>query len=277
MKNRVVTLTMSKYTTQVRYICETSAGLLESAGYNDVNDIVTQAAPVIFNFNFPIWDETYRPVLEKKILKHYYTREIAAETVGLWKLWLDTRLNEIMPYYNELYKTSTLEFNPLYDVDYTKDYKLTHGGIRANNVSGTSHDVIGHQINERIDDDTTTSGTSHSTDAYSDTPQGNLYKTLVTDDDKTEYLTNIRFVDGSDTGTVNRDNVKTGNNVDTTDGSNTSTLNETINNTDDYIEHIKGTNGGATFSKKILEYRKTLLNIDMMIIEELEDLFFGLW
>ena len=50
---------------------------------------------------------------------HYYTREIGFETVGLWKLKLQTKLNEIMPYYNKLYETELLKYNPLYDVDMT--------------------------------------------------------------------------------------------------------------------------------------------------------------
>lgn len=71
---------MSKYTTEVRFICETAAGLTESSGGDSVNSIIQKAAPIIFNFPFPIFDENYRNVLEQKILKHYYTREIAFET-----------------------------------------------------------------------------------------------------------------------------------------------------------------------------------------------------
>ena len=55
---------------------------------------------------FPIFDENYRSVLETKILRHYYTREIGFETVGLWKHYLKTKLNEIMPKYNKLYEAS---------------------------------------------------------------------------------------------------------------------------------------------------------------------------
>ena len=87
---------MSKYTTELRYICEMYAGG-ESKGYSDVNKVIQAAIPKVFDFDFPIFDEAYRNVLCTKILKHYYTREIAAETVGLWKLWLDTKMNEIMP------------------------------------------------------------------------------------------------------------------------------------------------------------------------------------
>lgn len=115
---------MSKYTTEVRFICEEAAGLTSSVGYLGVNDVINTALPKVFNFEFPIFDEAYRPILEKKILKHYYTREIGLETVGLWKLFLDTKLNEIMPFYNQLYKSELLEFNPFYDIDLTRDHNL---------------------------------------------------------------------------------------------------------------------------------------------------------
>lgn len=108
---------MSKYTTEVRYICENAAGLDESKGFSDVDEIIENAIPSIFSFDFPIFDETYRNVICTKILRHYYTREIGFETVGLWKLKLQTKLNEIMPFYNQLYESELIKFNPLYDVD----------------------------------------------------------------------------------------------------------------------------------------------------------------
>lgn len=111
---------MAKYTTSVRSICEVNSGLDESKGQANVNDIIANSRDKIFDFSYPIYDEDYRSVLETKILKHYYTREICAETVGRWKLFLDARMNEIMPYYNKLYESELLKFNPLYDVDYTR-------------------------------------------------------------------------------------------------------------------------------------------------------------
>lgn len=108
---------MSKYTTEVRYICERAAGLDESVGFNDVDEVIEAAIPGIFSFDFPVFDENYRNVICSKILRHYYTREIGFETVGLWKLKLQTRLDEIMPYYNQLYKSELIKFNPLYDTD----------------------------------------------------------------------------------------------------------------------------------------------------------------
>ena len=66
-----VVRTMSKYTTEVRFICENSAGLKESEGANNVDSILDRCWDKVFNFEFPIFDENYRKVLCKNILKHY--------------------------------------------------------------------------------------------------------------------------------------------------------------------------------------------------------------
>ena len=47
-------------------------------------------------------------------------------------------------------------------------------------------------------------------------------------------------------------------------------------NDNDYLGHTVGYSGQSA-SKSLMEYRKTFLNIDMMIIDELESLFFGLF
>lgn len=67
---------MSHYTTEVRYICEVYAEYTESQGYKHVDEIIAKARPKIFDFYYPIFDEAYRSVLETKILRHYYTREL---------------------------------------------------------------------------------------------------------------------------------------------------------------------------------------------------------
>ena len=131
---------MSKYTTEVRYICETAAGYDESKGFNDVDSIIADSIPSIFSFDFPIFDENYREVICTKILRHYYTREIGLETVGLWKLKLQTKLNEVMPYYNQLYQSELIKFNPLYDVDLNTTHVGNKDGetIKEENRSGVA-------------------------------------------------------------------------------------------------------------------------------------------
>ena len=107
---------MSAFTTQVRFICEQMYGLDESVGLDRVNEVVSATSGEIIG-EYPIFDESYRNVLNDKIIKHYYTREIGEETVGLWRFRLNTKMNEIMPYFNKLYESELLKFNPFYDVE----------------------------------------------------------------------------------------------------------------------------------------------------------------
>jgi hypothetical protein len=60
--------------------------------------------------DYPIFDEKYRDTLNNKIIMHYWMREIGAETAGLFKLYLNRTMTEIIPYYNQLYKSAQLEF-----------------------------------------------------------------------------------------------------------------------------------------------------------------------
>lgn len=112
---------MSVFTTEVRFICEVEAGLKTSQGQMRVKDIIKAARPKIFDFDYPIFDVEYKPHLEEKILRHFYTREICVETYGLWKLRLEDKLNEIMPYYNQLYLSEQLKFEPLFSDNYTRE------------------------------------------------------------------------------------------------------------------------------------------------------------
>nr|DAU41972.1 MAG TPA: Lower collar protein [Caudoviricetes sp.] len=291
---------MSEYTTQVRFICETAAGLSESEGQTSVKQIIAAAIPSVFDFDFPIFDESYRNVLETKILKHYYTREIGLETVGLWKLKMDTKLNEIMPYYNQLYKSELLEFNPFYDVDLVTDHKLTKNENAEN--TGTIITVDNEDVNETFSiesdststsnnisdnvNDTTTNDTKTHYDKYSDTPQGAL-----TNIENNTYLTNARLINDNDNLTTHssiKGSDESHGNSNSTSNSNRESNNKkdtTINNTsnrdivtvDEYLQHIKGKNGGVSYSHLLKEYRSIFLNIDMQVINELAELFFNLY
>lgn len=299
---------MSKYTTEVRYICEHFSGLSESVGYDDVEQVIKNCLPKVFDFNFPIFDESYRSVLETKILRHYYTREIGLETVGLWKLKLNTKLNEIMPYYNQLYKSELIEFNPLYDVEITRERKTEGKGTKdtensenrngenhaetsqSNTNSVTENGVDNGSLNGTADGTQNQNTSGSGTKMYSDTPQG-----AITDLQAGKYLTNATVDSANNTfsGASHDSNTQTSentrNNETNTEGSTDSSndgkysssmdgySNTTLSNTEDYLEHVIGSNGGESFSKRLNDYRATFINIDMMVINDLEELFFGLW
>lgn len=287
---------MSKYTTEVRFICESKSGLENSKGCDDVDEILNNSWNKIFTTKAEIFDENYRSVICKKILKHYYLREICSETVGIWKLWLNTRLEEILPYYNQLYKSALLEFNPLYDVNITRthnrtiDENKTENGTSTetstdkNTGSGTRDNTASGTNNNSGTSSVTDNGSSNSKDLYSDTPQGAL-----TGVETEKYLTNARKISNTDSSTSESTNSGSGEYKDTgnvkyTDtserantknGSNTNT--GTLNNTEEYLESVSGKQGGGSYSAMLNEYRETFLNIDRMVIGEFDDLFFGLW
>ena len=247
---------MSKYTTEVRFICEAAAGLSESVGTSQVDAVLEQSWNSVFTTTIPFFDESYRKPLCKKILKHFYTREIGAETVGLWKLWMNTKLEEIMPYYNQLYKSELLEFNPLYDADYTRS------GTR--DTEGNTSETNQNTRTSSGDNTQTQNSDSTGYNLFSDTPQGAL-----TGVDAENYLTNATKV-------TNEQQV-------TTDGEYSDSVQDngsksgTANNTEEYYEMVAGRFPGRSGSKLLQEFRETILNIDMQVIAEFEELFFGLW
>lgn len=242
---------MSKYTTELRFICESKAGLSDSVGFNQIDDVISNSWNKIFD-NFPIFDESYRSVLCSKILKHYYTREISAETVGLWQLWLNTRMGEIMPYYNKLYESALLEFDPFKDTNYSRN----HGGTFTGDTVRNGRNEID------VDNSVTSNGTSNSKNLFSDTPQG-----AITNIENESYLTNATLIKDTDTNTTNTNGNSTTQNTETTG----------ITNTDNWIETIVGKQSTVSYSKLLQEFRDTFLNIDVMIINDLSDLFMNLW
>ena len=161
---------------------------------------------------FPIWDENHRGELEKKIIEHYYFRQIGFETVGRFKFMLNTRLREIMPRMNQLYKTTLFKYNPI------ENYNMEEKGKDVRK------------------------GTSETLGKYSETPQGPL-----TDLIDGKYLTNATH------GT------------DKTEG-------------EDVHEFSRHGNIGVTTTQQMIEQeRNIIIDLDRMIIDELKDLFLGVY
>ena len=251
---------MSKYTTEVRYICEVNADLDESKGFNNVDEIITEAAPKIFDFEFPIYDEAYRLPFEKMILRHFYMREIGLETVGLWKLKLWDKLNLIMPYYNKMYQSALLDFNPLYDVDLTTNHsgqgsgssndnetvnedRNRKGNLNEDETVRENKQAVGtNSGSESITEDKQRNTTDNNTqwNLFSDTPQGSLRNINMGDLDDTTfntYLTDARKITNDGAGSATERNLvgkeQAGNDTTTEDNTigrqrvGTDTVNET--------------------------------------------------
>lgn len=256
LKRQGVKILMSKYTTELRFICEEKSGLRKSEGAYSITNIIKNARPNIFNFKYPIFDPEYKPVLETKILRHFYLNEIATETYGQWHMFLETKMNEIMPYYNEFYKTLALNVNPLYNV--LIETKRNNNEKRKENNNGGEKT----KINEKYTGDSNSKIKNYN--LFSDTPQGSLRGV-----ENENYLTDARKITGEDK-TITKDGKTGENSRETTENNNATTETE-------YIEKISGKNGGESFAETVMKYRESFINVDMMVIDDLKDLFFLLW
>ena len=180
--------------------------------------------------SYPIFDENYRNTLNQNILHHYYENEIGFETAPLFRFYLNQKLNEIMPYYNELYKVQK---------------KLINENLLLNNVNLTET-LHGSNTTE-------TSSTSQSSNKgknlFQDTPQGNISQQDI--NAQNVYATNITLNDNS----INDNSSANG------------------SGTNEYIKTIIGNNGGKFNIDVLNDIKNNLMNIDLMIINELNDLF----
>lgn len=126
---------MSKYTITVKDLVRDYSVSVDN-GLTDIDTKLDKAREYIFDFTYPVIDEATKKRIEIAILKHYYTREIAFESVGIWKIKLNDRLNLIMPRYNALYNKQDLSLSP-----YVNGYLSESGNTAGNsNVNTTNED-----------------------------------------------------------------------------------------------------------------------------------------
>lgn len=78
----------------------------------ELGTLIQRNYPLNLN-SYPIFDESYRNTLNNKIVTHYYFREIGLPTPDKFNFYLGMRMNEIMPYYNKLYESELIKFDPL--------------------------------------------------------------------------------------------------------------------------------------------------------------------
>lgn len=123
---------MSKYTITIKDIVN-NYNILDT--FKTVDEKLDTAREYIFDFEYPVIDNATKKRIEIAILKHYYYREIAFETIGMFKIKLNDRLNLIMSRYNALYQKQDLSLSP-----YINSYLHEYG-----NNAGTSDTTISNE------------------------------------------------------------------------------------------------------------------------------------
>lgn len=266
---------MAHYTTQIRSIVEQinlghSFQPSETDGIRIIDERIEHARPYIFSFYYPI-NSADKDRFEHNFIRHFYTREIGFETYGLWRLKLADELNMIIPKYNKLWEEATKYVDR--DLLSNSDYSTIRNYTGLKNLNGTDSlngirtDNLREQ-NNGIDIDT---NKRNYVIAYSDTPQGNMENLL---DEK--YLTNLTHEYDNDSKII-RDKNATKTNTGTVNTSNTQNKNERVNDEQNEVVRHVGKNGGITYAEALLKARETYLNIDLMLCNDMRDLFMLIW
>lgn len=264
---------MSSITVQLRLVVEEHMRRFKCTKEQAYNMIIGE---------YPIFDENYRNVLNEKIFRHYGFREIGLETPELFKYFLQNKMNEIMPYYNQLYKSESIDYNPLYNIDITETFERDVDNTNATSSIGeniNTTDRTGNTTNETNNNSTTQNTESNKGKTIqNDVPQSGITSEQI---DNNTYVT--AYSKDMQDNTSNSSITDNGtNNTDYNDKANSKENNKQnvdikANTTENYVRKTIGSSAGLPFSKAIKQWREVMINIDMQIINELPNLFIGIW
>ena len=218
---------------------------------------LTQELRELVENGVDIWDFEYdgfyegdeKLAFEKKVIDHYYFRQIGQETVERFKHFFRCRIREIMPYYKQVYKSIKIMDeikDPFGNVDVTETFeeeRSESSTASSNSSSSSDTSLVSHEAKEHI---------------ISDAPRGAISNIQ-------SYMTNAETEDNDSSGTTSSDASAQG----TSSGESNGTVKHTFRKT--------GNQGVNTYAHDMVEYRQTFLNIDKMVIDDLNDLFLGVY
>lgn len=179
-----------------------------------------------------IWN---KDKLAKKIVDHYYMREIGFETPAMFEHFAKVKMKEIMEYELPVIYSNSIVYDPmesvLFDITETREIAGTGSSNSESNSSGTGFSVS------------------------NDTPQTNI--------NKTEILAG---------------NYATNTNASETETGVTGSTSTTSNTTETWHHHEQGNKGVLdSYQKMIMQLRETFVAVDKRIIEQLDELFMGIY
>lgn len=206
----------------------------------------------LFDFDYVFDDPVFKAKMEQYITDFYYDYEIGFETPDMFKRKFKARWKRIIPYYNQLYNTTLLAYNPL------KNYSVSEALDQLSTTESIT-DAVTDNISESITD---TTGNSH-TVASSDNTDSDYPQQPIAGGD---YLKGASSTDNE--STTNDDGNVTNNTTGNVTGNVTG--NTTTNN--DYTKTIEGITG-TTYPELIQKHRDALLRVQDMVIEEMKCCF----
>lgn len=235
---------MSKYSMQLRRVCDIfSRNEVESwfKSYS-IEDYLTPEQIEVLDSG--TWSKNK---LAKKIVDHYFMREIGFETPFLFKHYVNITMEEIMEEKLPLIYSAAIKYDPLVNVDFIESFErdLKNEGNSNSNVNSNG----------------TSTSNSGSLSINNSTPQGKITKQQL---DSGAYASSVNQSDIEDSTTTNS--------ISNSESDSESTTKET------YTRSQKGNSGvSATAQKMVEQFRDNIRAIDKEIIEELNVLFMAVY
>ena len=302
---------MAMYTMELRNYIEKFSQYDENL---TIDERIEIGRTKLFDFDYPFFDENYRDQFETNFINEFYMREIGFETEGLFKMRLRNWLRKNMGYYNKLFESELMKYDPLtnsrMETTHTKENDKEQNDLRnidqKSNTHGTGKtesEQMGNvdstqnsksDTKQDTDRDTTRKDEQFNRNIEGDTPQNRLrlttgnYGTGVLeyaskiDENKTWNDGNTKEKEGV-TGTTNTDS--TGNRKDRTDfnsqdetnvdsnAEQEDRFNSEANELEKFVQNRVGKIGVQSYAKLIQDYRSALLRVEVMIHEEMQELF----
>lgn len=207
---------------------------------------------------YPIYDENHRAELNEKIIRHYALREIGQETAQQFIFYLGVTMAEIMPYFNERYRTLDMEYNPLDSMDMTTDSASGSESQSSGKASSTQDSTS--SSSSKSDNASTTKSKSFDSDVPQTGVQGDFAR----------YASHANESQADSSGTAS--------------SSQDSTSHTAAHSTTDYQHDSSNSTGKSHVSGRsqsamslIQEYRNAIINVDMEIVRSLEPCFMQVW
>lgn len=220
----------------------------------------------VFNFDYDFYvdDLDVKQKFEEKFIDTYYFNEIGFETIPRFQKHLQAKLNLIMPYYAQLYQTEWERVRSAEAMMNSKDLTET-----------TTRKLTGSQNSNYQTDSNVTSTSSGDNQTHSSGSNNHKESSLA------DGVAQASLEDGYLTGASNDENQATASSTVQSTGKDVGKQSgESMmgNHQEESITfHSKGDIGIQTPAYAITEWRKVILNIDRMIIEDCHDLFLKIY
>lgn len=246
----------------------------------------------LFDFNYPFFDPDYKAVFETNFIRQFYMTEIGFETEEYFKFQLETWLRINMTYFNKMFESELLEYNPLFNTDFTEDSnrkndkgkKDVRDTTQTANTTGNTSGVSSNDVTSSGTSDGTGSQDNFNRKLETDNPDSRLAITVNDGEGSVAYASSIE--ENTENNASTSHNESSGeSHSDSTDKVDTTTnstadqndvLTSDINEVEDYLNHKVGKAGTVSYPQLVKEYRESLLRIEQTIFSEMRTKLFML-